>query len=71
MRTKGAEESAKTYGRMITKTKPLKLWSDEEPSSRELSKYSVEAKALTLTPRIVKRKGHLQNAIFANHFQQT
>ena len=29
MRTKAAGETAKTFQRMIAKTKPLKLWSDE------------------------------------------
>ena len=29
MRAKSAEEAAKIFGRMITKTKPLKVWSDK------------------------------------------
>ena len=39
MRTKGADETAKTFGRLITKTKPLKVWSDEGTEFKAFKKF--------------------------------
>ena len=44
MRTKGAEETAKTFGRMITKTKPLKVWSDKGTEFKGAFKKFCESK---------------------------
>ena len=46
MRTKGAEETAKTFGRMITKTKPLKVWSDEGTEFKKAFKKFCESKGI-------------------------
>ena len=64
MKTKGEDETDKTFGRLITKTKPLKVWSDKGTEFIGAGKSSVKAKTLTLTPETVKRNLLLQSAIF-------
>ena len=46
MRTKGAEETAKTFDRMITKTKPLKVWSDKGTELKRVFKNFCESKRI-------------------------
>ena len=66
LRTTGAEETTKTFGRMITKAKPLKVWSDKGTEFKEAFGKFCESKGIefTLTAQILKRNGHLQSAIF-------
>ena len=45
MPTKSAEETAKRFGRMITKTKPLKVWSNEGTEFKGASKKFSESKS--------------------------
>ena len=46
MRTKGADETAKTFGRTITKTKPLKVWSDKGTEFKGAFKKFCESKGI-------------------------
>ena len=46
MRTKSAEEAAKTFGRLITKTKPLKVWSDKGTDFKGAFKKFCESKGI-------------------------
>ena len=46
MRTKGTEETAKTFGRMITKTKLLKVWSDKRTEFERALKKLCESKGI-------------------------
>ena len=46
MRTKGAEETAKAFGRLITKTKPLKVWFDKGTEFKGAFKKFYESKGI-------------------------